>query len=480
MVYNKAVCSESIMHIIYIKFIKKNKYKKEREQQIYRRNIMKKIICSAICCAAAGVMLAGCTIPGISDGGSDNSMTDSYSYSPTEEQDDTVQYSWIMEPNIIADNIIVFDGSQVDSSNEDNNAYANYAVICSNGKYGLMDYKGNTVIEPEYEDYYTCWCGEIVLFNTIDAKNNEYKYCTIDSTKQISDTPMIHEDKSPRYYWDAEAKKTYVKRENEDYATEYTGKKTVVVCEAEISDQGAGYFSVKTDEEPVYGLVKKNKVLIEPEYVDFYAPAYKGAGATCIAFKNSEGLWGYVNSDGKTIIDFKCDGDMSTYNGSLIDSEEKSHPFLFNGDYVPVSVGASYGYYDKDGNVVVRPGEFEQARPVHNGRAWVRKDGLWGIIKLGEIVEDEPTKYEDPTSKTSTTSKKSSTSTSTSTSTTTSTTSITSTTSGTLSDTGTTAADTGYTTIDTEPEDTTTQYVPPVTDPVTNPPEPEPTQQPAE
>lgn len=33
MVYNKAVCSESIMHIIYIKFIKKNKYKKRENNK---------------------------------------------------------------------------------------------------------------------------------------------------------------------------------------------------------------------------------------------------------------------------------------------------------------------------------------------------------------------------------------------------------------------------------------------------------------
>lgn len=426
---------------------------------------MKKIFFSALSAVLAGSLLAGCAIPGISGGSDDNSMTDSYSYSPSDDnEDDTPAYSWIMEPSIIADNIISFDGSQVNPDDEQNKAYANYAVLCSDGKYGLIDYKGNIIITPAYEDYYTCWCGEIVLFNVIDEKNGTYEYCTIDSTKQISDSPLEHEDKTPDYFWDEEQEKVFVKRACDDYATEYTGKKAVVVCKADISDQGAGYYSVKTEKEPLYGLAKKGKLIADMEYTDYYAPAFKGAGATCVAFKNSEGAWGYLSSDGKTLIDFKCDGDMCTYNGRLLDDETKSHPYLFNGDYVPVSVGASYGYYDKEGNVVIRPGEFEQARPVHNGRAWVRKDGLWGIIKLGEVVEEEPTKYEDPSSKTSTTKKttKSSTSTSTSTSTTTET-SVTS--SDTLSDTATATgdfSDTATGNVNPEPPVTDTE-APPVT-----------------
>ncbi|MDO4943980.1 MAG: WG repeat-containing protein [Ruminococcus sp.] len=381
---------------------------------------MKKLTYTAACCAAAAVMLVGCAIPGIESGGSDNSMTDSYSYTPANEEEAKQGYSWIIEPSISADNIISFDGSQVDPDDEQNSAYANYSVIRQNGKYGLIDFKGNIVIQPEYDDYYTCWCGEVTLFNVIDEKNEKYEYCTVDSSKQIVDYVSDHTDNAPKYYWDAESKKIFVKNNNEEYGTEYTGKKTVVVGEAKIESAGNGYYDITPEENSLYGLAKKGKLLLDMVYFDYYAPSYKGAGLTCIALKDGEGKWGYVGSDGKTVVEFKCDGDMSTYNGSLIDDETKAHPFLFTGDYVPVSVNANYGYYDIEGNCIVRPGEFEQARPVHNGRAWVRQNGLWGVIKLGEIIEDEPTKYEDSSSKSETTTTKSSTSTSTSTTTTTS------------------------------------------------------------
>lgn len=381
---------------------------------------MKKLTYTAACCAAAAVMLVGCAIPGIESGGSDNSMTDSYSYTPATEEEAKQGYSWIIEPSISADNIISFDGSQVDPDDEQNSAYANYSVIRQNGKYGLIDFKGNIVIQPEYDDYYTCWCGEVTLFNVVDEKNEKYEYCTVDSSKQIVDYVSDHTDNAPKYYWDAESKKIFVKNNNEEYGTEYTGKKTVVVGEAKIESAGNGYYDITPEENSLYGLAKKGKLLLDMVYFDYYAPSYKGAGLTCIALKDGEGKWGYVGSDGKTVVEFKCDGDMSTYNGSLIDDETKAHPFLFTGDYVPVSVNANYGYYDIEGNCIVRPGEFEQARPVHNGRAWVRQNGLWGVIKLGEIIEDEPTKYEDSSSKSETTTTKSSTSTSTSTTTTTS------------------------------------------------------------
>ncbi len=364
---------------------------------------MSKFLRRVLAAAAAGVMLTGCTMPGTEDQNDDNSMTDSYSYSPVDMEEETVSYSWIMQPSINVDNIIVFDGSLIDSDNEKNTAYKNYAVIYNNGKYGLIDYKGNIVVDPKYDDYYTCWCGEIVLFNVIDEKNEEYEYCTIDSSKQITDTISWHDDNSPRYYWDSENAKVYYKNRNEDHAYEYTGKKAVAVTEARVEYDDYGNLDIKVEDGALCGLAKKGELIVQPEYVDFYAPSYKGAGATCIAFKNSEGKWGYLDSDGQVIIDFKCDGDMSTYNGRMMDDETKSHPYLFNGDYVPVSVNGFWGYYDRDGQCIVNPGEFGQARPVHNGRAWVRQNDMWGIIQLGEIIEEEPKPLDDSSSKASST-----------------------------------------------------------------------------
>lgn len=389
----------------------------KEEAENDRRKLMNKIFCSALTAVVAGAMLTGCAMPW-EKGADDDVAPGGYSYTADSNSEQKQAYRWLIEPTINADNIISFDGSQVDPNNEKNTAYANYSVIRQNGKYGIIDYSGNMVVPAEYDDYYTCWCGKVTLFNIINEKNDEYEYCSIDSSNQVVYYAAEHHDSSPKYYWNSNEEKIYVKDADEEQGEEYTGKKAVVVCEADVKKSDNGFYDISPVSEPLYGLAKKDKLILDMQYTDFYAPAYKGAGLTCIAFENDEGKWGYVGSDGKTIIDFKCDGDMSAYCGKVIDDEMAVHPYLFTDDYLPVSIDSSYGYYDIDGNCIVKPGEFDQARPAHNGKAWVMKSGKWGVIAFGDAPVEEDSSEEETTTTTTTTSYITTTTTSTTTKTT--------------------------------------------------------------
>lgn len=375
----------------------------KEEAENDRRKLMNKIFCSALTAVVAGAMLTGCAMPW-EKGADDDVAPGGYSYTADSNSEQKQAYRWLIDPTINADNIISFDGSQVDPNNEKNTAYANYSVIRQNGKYGIIDYSGNMVVPAEYDDYYTCWCGEVTLFNIINEKNDEYEYCSIYSSNQVVYYAAEHHDSSPKYYWNSNEEKIYVKDADEEQGEEYTGKKAVVVCEADVKKSDNGFYDISPVSEPLYGLAKKDKLILDMQYTDFYAPAYKGAGLTCIAFENDEGKWGYVGSDGKTIIDFKCDGDMSAYCGRVIDDEMAVHPYLFTDDYLPVSIDSSYGYYDIDGNCIVKPGEFDQARPAHNGKAWVMKSGKWGVIAFGDAPVEEDSSEEETTTTTTTTS----------------------------------------------------------------------------
>lgn len=61
------------------------------------------------------------------------------------------------------------------------------------------------------------------------------------------------------------------------------------------------------------------------------------------------------------------------------------YPFLSSNGYIPVKINGQCGYYDTQGNEIIPCGTFEEVRPVHNGLAWVKKDGKWGVIKLKDI-----------------------------------------------------------------------------------------------
>lgn len=443
----------------------------KEEAENDRRKLMNKIFCSALTAVVAGAMLTGCAMPW-EKGADDDVAPGGYSYTADSNSEQKQAYRWLIEPTINADNIISFDGSQVDPNNEKNTAYANYSVIRQNGKYGIIDYSGNMVVPAEYDDYYTCWCGEVTLFNIINEKNDEYEYCSIDSSNQVVYYAAEHHDSSPRYYWNSNEEKIYVKDADEEQGEEYTGKKAVVVCEADVKKSDNGFYDISPVSEPLYGLAKKDKLILDMQYTDFYAPAYKGAGLTCIAFENDEGKWGYVGSDGKTIIDFKCDGDMSAYCGRVIDDEMAVHPYLFTDDYLPVSIDSSYGYYDIDGNCIVKPGEFDQARPAHNGKAWVMKSGKWGVIAFGDAPVEEDSSEEETTTTTTTTSYI----TTTTTSTTTKTTSVSTETKKATETTPSLTQPSETTEVSTNTETATETVTEPVTE--TDPPAPEPEPEP--
>lgn len=443
----------------------------KEEAENDRRKLMNKIFCSALTAVVAGAMLTGCAMPW-EKGADDDVAPGGYSYTADSNSEQKQAYRWLIEPTINADNIISFDGSQVDPNNEKNTAYANYSVIRQNGKYGIIDYSGNMVVPAEYDDYYTCWCGEVTLFNIINEKNDEYEYCSIDSSNQVVYYAAEHHDSSPKYYWNSNEEKIYVKDSDEEQGEEYTGKKAVVVCEADVKKSDNGFYDISPVSEPLYGLAKKDKLILDMQYTDFYAPAYKGAGLTCIAFENDEGKWGYVGSDGKTIIDFKCDGDMSAYCGRVIDDEMAVHPYLFTDDYLPVSIDSSYGYYDIDGNCIVKPGEFDQARPAHNGKAWVMKSGKWGVIAFGDAPVEEDSSEEETTTTTTTTSYI----TTTTTSTTTKTTSVSTETKKATETTPSLTQPSETTEVSTNTETVTETVTEPVTE--TDPPAPEPEPEP--
>lgn len=443
----------------------------KEEAENDRRKLMNKIFCSALTAVVAGAMLTGCAMPW-ENGADDDVAPGGYSYTADSNSEQKQAYRWLIEPTINADNIISFDGSQVDPNNEKNTAYANYSVIRQSGKYGIIDYSGNMVVPAEYDDYYTCWCGEVTLFNIINEKNDEYEYCSIDSSNQVVYYAAEHHDSSPKYYWNSNEEKIYVKDADEEQGEEYTGKKAVVVCEADVKKSDNGFYDISPVSEPLYGLAKKDKLILDMQYTDFYAPAYKGAGLTCIAFENDEGKWGYVGSDGKTIIDFKCDGDMSAYCGKVIDDEMAVHPYLFTDDYLPVSINSSYGYYDIDGNCIVKPGEFDQARPAHNGKAWVMKSGKWGVIAFGDAPVEEDSSEEETTTTTTTTSYI----TTTTTSTTTKTTSVSTETKKATETTPSLTQPSETTEVSTNTETATETVTEPVTE--TDPPAPEPEPEP--
>jgi len=73
--------------------------------------------------------------------------------------------------------------------------------------------------------------------------------------------------------------------------------------------------------------------------------------------------------------------------------------YLPSEGYIALNKGQNAGYYNIKGNEIVTVGTFAEARPVHNGLAWVKdkKTGLRGVIKFPrtwwEIYKEKLNEY---------------------------------------------------------------------------------------
>ena len=95
-----------------------------------------------------------------------------------------------------------------------------------------------------------------------------------------------------------------------------------------------------------------------------------------------DGKWGYQDSNGKEILPCMFNELHINWVDPNRGFTQYQPVFSFSENLVAVATDKGAGYYDIDGNEIIPCGEFEQARPVHDGKAWVKKNGKWGIIHI--------------------------------------------------------------------------------------------------
>lgn len=71
-------------------------------------------------------------------------------------------------------------------------------------------------------------------------------------------------------------------------------------------------------------------------------------------------------------------------NGKPINDVTYTAAYAFTEGFAAVAQENGYGYIDASGKEIIPVGTFENAKYVCNGRAWVKKDGKWGILQLSQ------------------------------------------------------------------------------------------------
>lgn len=315
-------------------------------------------------------------------------------------------YEWLLEPSIELEELIVpdyYDGTEgYRYSFCEDCAYAK-----QNGKYGVIQYDGSFLIEPEYDTcngiadngnmfYGTGGFPAVYNYDTGDTvfirNGNELM---LDTQKGVHGAPgiggvpgdMVYNVEDGyiyNYFYGIESMVSSDpwQRINPDFP---------LVCRrASIKNIRSNHIDSLGD---LYGLADDTKVYVDFQYKHAYFGGSGGGmnGGGC-AFEEN-GKWCIYNSNGEQIIPFVLEPIENNYPNALFwcgtDDGLYNTPFIISDGFVAAKVDDDWGFFNSKGEVAVPFGEFEEVRSVHKGRAWVKKDGLWGVIYLGNGDEFE-------------------------------------------------------------------------------------------
>lgn len=296
------------------------------------------------------------------------------------EPEEQKAYSWAVEPTVEADDI--FCPNNTFHKADSLGGYEN-AVIMKDGKYAVIGIDGKLLSE-DYADVFTMYESADEDFGLALFSRDYHEIYSINKNSGSGD---VFE-----YVYDAAAGQIAVDvngsfpddLESGVLQEGKTAAVRLVSQTANMREQYCIYSNGAADTSQTYDNCAQPKGGM-PE----------GGYVICV---EKDGKWGYYNSEGKMIL--PCEYDANYYPsspayeywqsaaGDEVPQFDEASPYLDSEGYIAVEKDGAAGYYDLNGNAVIELGEFEEARPVYGGEAWVKKDGKWGVIKMEQAAPE--------------------------------------------------------------------------------------------
>lgn len=307
-------------------------------------------------------------------------------------------YEWYLNPTIEAEDIIVSDIEKHAIYGHTANPFDEYSIIKQNGKYRFIKYDGTYISDEQYDKWYFSKPDVITLSS--DDNDNEISILGYDDNKIIYKSDAAGWGRLG-FFINNKTNDIYYIQHGSYY--QYEENNNIVVQSADISiissekNQLGIEYNLNINNIGKYGIANNSGLVVDCIYDD----ACMNIDDNIIALEKN-GKWGYFNKDGTQVIDFVCESFESKILDVMWlhnhDDENVQHPYLSSYSYIPVKINGQCGYYDTQGNEVIPCGTFEEVRPVHNGLAWVKKDGKWGVIELEDIETETTTSTEESSS----------------------------------------------------------------------------------
>ncbi|HJI46920.1 MAG TPA: WG repeat-containing protein [Oscillospiraceae bacterium] len=303
---------------------------------------------------------------------------------------------WVVVPSIDAQAIEPLVRADYNESTRHYDiSYADCFKIKQNGKYGIIDYNGKIVIKPKYDSIVAIRNSSDFVATGKDSDGETVQTYINYNDFSVESSYRKYNTLRYEYLWNAtDNSAVFVQNDNgEIYKDDL--KAALPESVRGVKDVDGEYVGDGT-----YGLYINGKNIM--------GMIYSGAGCFSngmAAFK-SNGVWGYIDSNGKTVLPFGYDAvkGYSAFGG-------EDTPYESYDGYVTVTKDGKFGVFTNEGKAVTDM-SYEGATPVVGGRAYILKDGKWGLASFGDssdatartdattVTKPEETTTEKPTEKT--------------------------------------------------------------------------------
>ena len=286
----------------------------------------------------------------------------------SDESDKTAEavLSWAVEPTVSAQTIepLVYADFN-ENTNHYDISYAEHFKIKTDDGWGIIDLDGEIVLGCEYDEIFAIRSSDDFLaVKELTDGEKEQTYVHSD-TFETQTAYKSYNKKKYEYYWVTRTDTPY-------FVMNSDGEFEQETCAASLPEPvaGAQLYDGEFTKDGTYGLLSGGKELT--------GMSYSGAGcfAGGLAAFKSNGKWGYLNSNGNTVIPFKYDAvkGYSVFGGDDTPYE------CFEG-YITVSLDGKFGVISDSGETV---GDFlfDFATPVVGGKFFAKQDGKWGVIDV--------------------------------------------------------------------------------------------------
>ena len=299
-----------------------------------------------------------------------------------EKWENTAEYTWVIEPEIEADDITYIHAGDSDnySVNErEKQSATEYAIFVRDDLLGVIGSDGVIAADPEYINIDVFYEG-MYLMTRAEPKYEPSAggiwdaYFFNEDTGKVTVVDGIGDsfDIGGMYYYCDGLRNV---NESEEYQTligyQFSEPEAAIgVQKSDALFEGIGGYSDWLDGN--YAVYNDGELTTDFIYEEC------GAESEGLLAAKMNGKWGYITADGTEVIPFEYDASWQRYEGN----EVIFSCYAASEGFIPLVKDGVWEMRNIKGDVVIPEGIFDAIRPVVNGKCWVQKDGKWGVIQI--------------------------------------------------------------------------------------------------